>query len=52
VDGIVLGFEPFVPHNLILGLRNPVPLLKFQMAPILRFLISSGSKRSKPDVHV
>jgi hypothetical protein len=27
---------------------SPVPLTKFQMAPILSFLISSGSKKNEP----
>jgi len=27
---------------------SPVPLAKFQMAPILSFLISSGSKKKEP----
>jgi len=39
---------PFVPHNLIPGHRSPVPLLKFQMAPILRLLMSSRSKKTGP----
>jgi hypothetical protein len=34
----------FVPHNLITQ-ESPVPLLKFQMAPILKILVSSGSKK-------
>ena len=38
----------FVPHNLIPGQRSPVPLLKFQMTPILRLLMSSGSKKNEP----
>ena len=29
-------------------MRSPVPLAKFQMAPILSFLISSGSKKKEP----
>ena len=37
-----------MPHNLILGLWSPVPLLKFQVAPRLIFLISSGSKKKEP----
>ena len=37
--------EPFVPHNLISTQENPVPLLKFQMAPRLNSLMSSGSKK-------
>jgi hypothetical protein len=40
--------SPFVPHNLLLGYRSPVPLSKFQMAPILRFIISSGYKKKEP----
>ena len=36
------------PHNLSLGWRIPVPLPQFQMAPILRFIISSGSKKKEP----
>jgi hypothetical protein len=40
--------KPFVPHILILGYRSPVPLPKFQMAPILSFLIYSGSKKKEP----
>jgi len=34
----------FVPHNLI-AQENPVPLPKFQMAPRLKILMSSGSKK-------
>ena len=38
-----------MPHNLILGQGSPVFfLLKFQMAPRFRLLISSGSKQKKP----
>jgi len=33
-------------HDLIVGKRSPVPL-KFQMAPIIRFIISSGSKKKE-----
>jgi hypothetical protein len=42
-----VGFTdgPFVPHNLISAQENPVPLLKFQMAYMLKILMSSGSKR-------
>jgi hypothetical protein len=37
---------PFVPHNLISAQYNsPVPLLKFQMAPRLKIIMSSGSKK-------
>jgi hypothetical protein len=35
--------RPFVPHNLISAQEIPVPLPKFQMAPRLKILISSGS---------
>jgi len=35
----------FVPHNLISTQEIPVPLLKFQMAPRLKILIASGSKK-------
>jgi len=37
--------RPTVPHNLISILESPVPLLKFQMAPRLKILIASGSKK-------
>ena len=45
-----LGFldRPFVPHNLMSSKGSPVPLLKFQVAHILRILISSGSKKKEP----
>ena len=33
------------PHNLISAQESPVPLLKFQMAPKLKILMSSGSKK-------
>jgi len=36
--------RPFVLHNLITQV-SPVPLLKFQMAPRLKILVSSGSKK-------
>ena len=36
--GLIDG--PFVPHNLISTQESPVPLLKFQMAPRLKILIS------------
>ena len=47
---IHLGLKngPFVPHNLIAVQESPVPLLKFQMAPRLRFLMSSESKKKEP----
>jgi hypothetical protein len=37
--------RPFVPHNLISAQYSPVPLLKFQMAPKLKILMSTGSKK-------
>jgi hypothetical protein len=42
-----LGFtdRPFVPHNLISFQESPVSLPKFQMAPRLKILMSSGSKK-------
>jgi len=43
--------KPFVPHNLITVQESPAVLLKFQMAPILKVLMSSGSKKSNPDMH-
>ena len=38
---------PFVSHNLISAQKSSgrVPLLKFQMAPRLKVLVSSGSKK-------
>ena len=36
---------PFVPHNLIPAQHSPVPLPQFQMAPRLKILMSSGSKK-------
>jgi hypothetical protein len=36
---------PYVPHNLISTQESPVPILKFQMAPRLKNLMSSGSKK-------
>jgi len=41
--GLIDG--PFVPHNLILAQESPVPLPKFQMAPRLKMLMSSGSNK-------
>jgi len=35
----------FVPHNLISAQESSVPLPKFQMAPRLKILISSGPKK-------
>jgi len=42
-----LGFVdgPFVIHNLISIPENPLPLPKFQMAPIFKVLMSPGSKK-------
>jgi len=37
--------RPFVPHNLISTQDSPVPLQKFQMAPRLKILMASGSKK-------
>jgi len=37
--------RPFVPHNLISTHESPVPPIKFQMAPRLKILIASGSKK-------
>ena len=37
--------RPFVPHNLTSTQDSPVPLLKFQMAPRLKILMASGSKK-------
>jgi hypothetical protein len=37
--------RPFMPHNLISAQKSPVPLLKFQRAPRLKILMSSGSKQ-------
>jgi len=41
--GLIDG--PFVPRNLISAHEGPVPLPKFQMAPRLKILMSSGSKK-------
>jgi hypothetical protein len=41
--GLIDG--PLVPHNLISTQESPVPLLKFQMAPRLKILMPSGSKK-------
>jgi hypothetical protein len=38
----------FVPHNLIPVQGSPFTLLKFQIAPRIKLLISSGSKKNKP----
>jgi len=37
--------RPFVPHNVISIQERPVPLPKFQMAPRLKIVMSSGSKK-------
>ena len=57
---MLFGFEPFqvrctlairqavcAPCSVLIQ-RSPVPLAKFQMAPILSFLISSGPKKKEP----
>jgi len=36
---------PFVPHNLLSTQESSVPLPKFQMAPDLKIIMSSGSKK-------
>ena len=41
--GLIDG--PFVPHNLISIEESPVPLLKLQMAPRLKILMASRSKK-------
>jgi len=41
--GLIDG--PFVPHNLISAQESLVPLPKFQMAPRLKILMFSGSKK-------
>ena len=41
--GLIDG--PFVPHNLISTQESPVPLLKFHIAPRLKILMASGSKK-------
>jgi len=41
--GLIDG--PFVPHNLIPAQESPVPSLKFQMAPRLKIVMSSGSTK-------
>jgi len=40
-----LIYRPFVSHNLISTQEGSVPLLKFQMAPRLKILTSSSSKK-------
>ena len=37
--------RPFVPHNLMSTQESPVPLIKLQMAPRLKILMASGSKK-------
>jgi len=37
--------RPFMPHNLLSAQESSVPLPKFQMAPRLKILMSSGSKK-------
>jgi len=41
--GLIDG--PFVPYNLIATQESPVSLLKFQMAPRLKILMASWSKK-------
>jgi len=41
--GLIDG--PFVPHNPISTQESPVLILKFQMAPRLKILMSPGSKK-------
>jgi len=43
LQGLVDGL--FVPRNLIRAQESPVPLSKFQMAPRLKILMSSWSKK-------
>jgi hypothetical protein len=43
---------PFVPHNLITVQGIPITLLKFQITPRLKLLMSSGSRKWSPDIHV
>jgi len=38
---------PFVLHTLISTQESPVPSLKFQMAPRLKILMASGSKKTQ-----
>jgi hypothetical protein len=45
--GLING--PFVPHNLISNQEGTVPLLKLQMAPRPKILMSSGSKKGSHD---
>jgi len=39
---------PHVPHNLIPVQGSPIPLLKSQMTPRLKLIMSSGSKKKQP----
>jgi hypothetical protein len=41
--GLIEGL--FVPHNLISTQNSPIPLTEFQMAPRLKILMASGSKK-------
>jgi hypothetical protein len=41
--GLIDG--PFVPQNLISTQESPVPLLKFRMAPRLKIIMASESKK-------
>jgi hypothetical protein len=60
LNSMVFGLEPFLarctqalrqalcaPHS-VLNYRSPVPLTKFEMVPILSFLISPGSIKKEP----
>jgi len=44
--------RPVVPHNLIPAQESPVPLLKFQMAPRHKLVMSSGPRKRSTDIHV
>jgi hypothetical protein len=46
--GLIYGI--FVPHNLISAQESPVPLPKFQMAPGLKIVMSSGVQERNPDI--
>jgi len=39
---------PFMPHNLIPVQGSPVSLLKFQVVPRFKLVISFGSKKKEP----
>jgi len=44
--GLING--PVVSHNLISAEGSPVPCLRYQMAPRLKLLMSSGPKKKEP----